>query len=709
MVDGSGGGTAASGDYEALARRLALAEVENKKLARELRTLIRRNEFNKLNYETQTELNRIVTGEKRKQEMYVSLLLEYCPAIIMILDEEANLLLCSKSAGAAFGIDDVSLLAGRPLAGVRERYGPPVLTDEVVGRILGISSTRGAGHAADGLEIETGAGVFGVDILPFFDESGTFTGILAIMNEITELVEARELAQQVSQAKSNFLANMSHEIRTPMNAIIGMSKIGITAEGIGQKDNCLHKIKDASKHLLGIINDILDVSKIEAGKFELSEASFDFEAMFGQVANVINYRIEEKRQKFAVYIDRGIPQVMVGDDQRLAQVITNLLNNAVKFTPDHGSIKIRTYCLGMEGGYCRIKVSVADTGIGINPEQQSYLFQAFTQAESHTSRKFGGTGLGLAISKSIVEMMGGDLWVESEIGKGSTFSFTVRLMVGEAKGHRLKAGESELRKLRVLVVDDDPYMLTDFKGILSGFGVGCDLAGSCAEARRLVGVRGPYDLCFIDWSLSDCEGMELAKAMKGIPGGARETMVVLVSFVEYGMTMDEVRKAGIDRFLRKPIFPLSIAGIIDECLGVADSGGDPDGEDVDGMFVGRTILLAEDVEINREIVMAFLEPTLVAIDCAANGAEAVGMFEANPGRYGMVFMDIQMPEMDGYEATRRIRSLDDERAEDVPIIAMTANVFREDVENCIKAGMNDHIGKPLDFDEVIRVMQKYLR
>ena len=393
--------------------------------------------------------------------------------------------------------------------------------------------------------------------------------------ENARLANAKETAEQGSRAKSTFLATMSHELRTPMNAIIGMTTIGLTGTDIERKDHSLRKIDDASKHLLGVINDILDVSKIEAGKFELSEVEFDFEKMLSQIETVISFRIDEKRLKFTVNVDKNIPKFMVGDDQRLKQVIINLLGNAVKFTPESGSVNLDIYSLEEGDGVCTIKVAVTDTGIGMSREQQAKLFQSFQQADNNTSRKFGGTGLGLVISKSIVEMMGGEIWVESELGKGATFTFTVKM----------KCGGTEKQ-----------------------------------------------------------------------------------------MTADHA----IDR------------------------------SNIAGLFEGRNILLAEDVEINREIVATLLESTLVAIDYAENGKEAVSMFSEAPDKYDLIFMDVQMPEMDGYEATRAIRELDVPSAKNIPILAMTANVFKEDVENCLAAGMDSHIGKPFDFDEVIDKLSNYL-
>jgi len=390
-----------------------------------------------------------------------------------------------------------------------------------------------------------------------------------------ELKKALQRAKDASQAKSNFLANMSHEMRTPMNAIIGMSSIGKAAEDDERKEYCFSKIEDASNHLLGVINDILDMSKIEAGKYDLSPVEFSFEKMLQRVVSVINFRVEEKHQKLTVETDPEIPGYIIGDEQRLAQVITNLLGNSVKFTPEGGSIIVSSRLLDKENDSCTIEVMVKDNGIGINPEHIPHLFDSFRQAESSTSRKFGGTGLGLAISKSIVEMMDGSIDVKSERGNGSEFTFTIKAGIGSGKKRRKQAAEDEY-------------------------------------------------------------------------------------------------------------------------------------EDFQTDFTGHCIMLAEDVDINREIVLSLLESTHLEIDCVTNGLEALNQFIESPGRYEMIFMDLQMPEMDGYEATRLIRSIDTPEAKNIPIIAMTANVFKEDVDKCLEAGMNGHIGKPLDPVQLFRQLRNHL-
>jgi CheY-like chemotaxis protein len=476
---------------------------------------------------------------------------------------------------------------------------------------------------------------------------------------------------------------------------------------IDRKDYAFGKIGDASTHLLGVINDILDMSKIEANKFELSPDTFSFEKMLQKVVNVVHFRMEEKQQDFSVHIDHEIPANLVGDDQRLAQVIANLLSNAVKFTPEYGEIRLDARALGEKDGMYTIQIEVTDTGIGISPEQQSRLFNSFQQAESSTSRKFGGTGLGLAISKRIVEMMGGRIWIMSEPDRGSTFAFTIQAKRGEDERPNLLKPGASWENIRVLAVDDSPDVRDYFAEIARGLGFACDTASSGAEAFSLIERNGAYDIYFVDWKMPDMDGIELSRRIKGLSDDDKY-MVIMISSAAWSAIADEAKSAGIKKFLPKPLFPSSIADCINDCLGagapIAEYGEQSETDD----FSEYRVLLAEDVEINREIVSTLLEPTALTIDCAANGAEAAQMFSDAPDLYDMIFMDLQMPGMDGYESTRKIRSLDLPRAKEIPIVAMTANVFREDIEKCLEAGMNDHVGKPLDFDEVLEKLREYL-
>jgi PAS domain S-box-containing protein len=553
------------------------AERELVRLKRQYRRL-ERNYNALVLMQEQSERLRITNDQaKELSDFYNRLLLRNTPSVTFMVDTDMRLLLGSDMATSLLGYADSRELVGLPFVEAFARSFPQGWINTMVAK------SREVIRRASRLSFEESVGlnngrdfVFRINITPAQEKDGICQGVVIVMVDVTELTDTMRAAEAASRAKSEFLSNMSHEMRTPMNAIIGMVGIGRASDDSEKKEYCLSKIEEASRHLLRVINDILDMSKIEARKFTLNDADFTFSAMLRQVMTVNEPRAVEREQSFEVTIDPAIPHHLKGDDQRLAQVVTNLLSNAMKFTPEKGSIRLEARLLDKQAGHCTLEFRVTDNGIGISAAQQDELFVSFQQADTSITRRFGGTGLGLAISKEIVTMMGGEIGVQSEPGKGSTFFFTVQLAYKETK---------------------------------------------------------------------DAEG-------DGLPAPS--------------------------------------------------SGGEQ------GRFKGHTILLAEDVEVNREIVSALLEPTLLVIVSAENGAEAVRLFGEDPGRYEMIFMDVQMPEMDGLEATRTIRAMDIPQAQTVPIVAMTANVFREDIERCLAAGMNDHVGKPLDFDEVLEKLDHYL-
>ena len=525
--------------------------------------------------------------------------------------------------------------------------------------------------------------------------------MLDTITEKSDLIEAKEIAERNSRAKSSFLANMSHEIRTPLNAIIGMTNIGKKARDMEQIDYCFGKIRDASKHLLGVINDILDMSKIEENKLELSEREFNLERMLQQVVSVNYFRIDEKQQKLRIDYDHDIPYTLIGDDQRLAQVIINLLGNAIKFTPEEGEISIETLFLEDADGICKVQISVADTGIGISPEQQESLFASFQQASVDIAREFGGSGLGLFISKSIVEMMGGEIKVESAVGEGSTFIFTIQMKYIATEASEREKWEG----LRILVADEDPDHLEHFRGLEEEYGVACDIVNSFEEMALAIKLNEAYDICFMSDLVYEGRSGTDTEDLSACDWDSLDIALILSNH-NLDDSREDARSIGVNRYISTPLFACSITDVFDDHLELHR--GNENILDLDGVFHGFHILLVDDIDINREVLMAQLEPTLVAFDCATNGKEAVEMFHASPEKYDLIFMDLQMPEMNGYDAAANIRALDIPKAKTIPIIAMTSNVFKDEIQKCFEVGMNYHIGKPLDIDEVLQNMFTFL-
>jgi CheY-like chemotaxis protein len=442
----------------------------------------------------------------------------------------------------------------------------------------------------------------------------------------------------------------------------------------------------------------------------LSPERFDLEKLLIDISNTISVRADEKKQKLHICMHMDMPRFYNGDSFRLSQVITNLLSNAIKFTPEKGKIAVDVNEKSRAGDISTVEVSVSDSGIGISPQGQKMLFTSFQQADGGIARKFGGTGLGLAISKRIVEMMDGDVWIESELGKGATFSFQIKVQQGSGMRPLVLNPRVDWKNLRILVVDDAPEVLEYFAELMSPLGVYCKTATGGPEALEIL-EKETFNMLFIDWKMPEMNGAELIKKIRGIYGA--RPAIALMSAVERDVIESHSKLSGIDAFIPKPVFPSLIVNIINEILGVEqnlDNAAmqESEQEGYANIFVGKSILLAEDVQINQEIAETLLEDTGVSLDFALNGAEALAKFKENHEKYDLILMDIHMPELDGYEASRHIRLLDMLKAKNIPIIAMTANVFAEDIEKCRQAGMNDHIAKPIDLGDVLTKLKKHL-
>ena len=556
-----------------------------------------------------------------------------------------------------------------------------------------------------------------------------YNGRLALLESFTDistLKEAEEnlrllkITEEANRAKSDFLSRMSHEMRTPLNAIIGMTRIAEDSNEIARLKYCLSMINVSAEHLLGLINDVLDMSKIEAGKLELELAPLNLEQVLIKNCSLISEKADERKISMRVDIDRHMNLNFIGDELRLSQVIINLLSNAVKFTPSGGEVSITAHEIGRKPGKSVVQISIADTGIGISNEQKGRLFNAFEQADRSITRRFGGTGLGLAISKGIVEKMNGQITVESEPGKGSVFSVEVELDRPEKEhGHvdgfidQPAACAVEIRNIRVLVVDDDEKAMDKFRTIASRSGFRVEQAKTAALAKEMIAEAidesEPFDVIFMDYDLSEQETLKALRSLAKdeLPGFDPARVVLMTTFLGWTHVEEEARQLGTSHFLIKPLFPSTVLKSICEVITPHPENTVPTETAPDLSQVN--ILLVEDIDINREIFVTLLEDTGVQVDEVEDGLEAIEKFQSNPDLYDLIVMDVQMPRMDGFQATKAIRSMEHEWARSIPIIALTANVFKTDLEQCLKCGMDDLLPKPIDRDLLVETLVKYSR
>ena len=512
------------------------------------------------------------------------------------------------------------------------------------------------------------------------------------------LIDALKVAEEANKAKTVFLSNMSHEIRTPMNAIIGLDSLALHEENISPKmRDYLEKIGSSAEHLLSLINEILDMSRIESGRMTIRNEEFSFSKLLEQVNTIFNGQCEEKGLKYSCNVGRQLDSYYIGDGIKIRQVLINILGNAVKFTPKGGSINFSIEKTAKFDKNSTLTFKISDTGIGMSKEYLPKLFEPFSQENSGTTNKYGSSGLGLAITKGIVDMMNGKIEVDSEKGKGTTFTITLTLL---NSGHSdvVESNDVEIRpsEMSVLVVDDDDVALQHAKVVLEKSGIAVETAPSGREAVEMVKLRharcNPYSLVVLDWKMNEMDGVETARQIRAVTSD--DTAIIVLTAYNWDDVLDEAHAAGVDSFIAKPILTDNLLDELKDILKKKRLHTAP--QKTKAELSGRCILLAEDMEVNAQIMIEILKMRQVTTEHAENGRIAVEMFQKSPiGYYDAILMDMRMPEMDGLEATAAIRKLDRPDAKKIPIIALTANAFDEDVQRSLQAGLNAHLSKPV--------------
>ena len=666
---------------------------------------------------------KLAQRETLRQQALLLSLINSIPDAIFFKDLQGRYQGCNEAYSARSGFSLEQIL-GRTC----EEFFPPARVAEILERDNAILSTLKPRTREELITVADGSQVWFETVMsPLWDAQGEPQGLLAVSRDISErkrhleqIRAALELAEAATESKSSFLANMSHEIRTPMNAIIGLSHLVLQTELAPRQRDYIDKVQSAGQHLLGVVNDILDFSKVEAGKLGLEEAAFEMEKLLDNTCSLISGECGKKGLELIVDVDGAVPRNLVGDSLRLGQILLNFVNNAVKFT-SHGEVGISVRALERTDTQVLVEFRVRDTGIGLTPEQIGRLFQSFSQADASTTRQFGGTGLGLAISKKLAQLMGGDVGVESEIGKGSTFHFTARLGIGQDNLPQLLPNP-DLRGCRALVVDDNLHAISAMADMLGRMTFVVTEASSGLEAidkvRQAASEGKPYQIVYLDWRMPGMDGMDTARRIQAL-GLEQPPILMMVSSHGREEMVHEARAVGIAGVLVKPVNPsllfdstMGVLGVLGGQMPamapakrVARSAGmalpDPLLE-----LRGARILLVEDNDINQLVAREMLEAANLVVDVADNGAIALRKLQES--RYDLVFMDMQMPVMDGVTCTREIRKIP--RFAQLPVIAMTANALERDRRLCMSAGMNDSVIKPIDpkllWDALIRWLPK---
>ena len=662
-----------------------------------------------------TTEEKFAAAEVNRQRSAMSMLVNAIPDPIFHKDHEGRYLACNEAYAALVGRtqEQIKGLACEDLfpadiaLAMRTRDGAVLRTLKRVGAENWLTYPDGRQALVETM------------VSPILGEDGQTTGLLGVSRDITDrkkaedaVHRAKEAAEEATQMKSDFLANMSHEIRTPMNAIIGLSHLALKTDLTPRQRDYITKVYRSGQHLLGIINDILDFSKVEAGKLTIEHIDFKIDKVLDNVANLITEKCSAKGVELVFDIAPDVPQMLIGDSLRVGQILINYANNAVKFT-EAGEISISARVMEVTLEDVLLRFSVRDTGQGLTEEQISRLFQSFSQADSSTTRKYGGTGLGLAISRSLAELMGGKVGVESVFGEGSDFWFTVRLGISQ-QPKRVLMPKPDLHGRRALVVDDNDHARSVLRDMLEGMTFDVNDVSSGAAAVKIVASASaqnqPFDIIYLDWRMPGMDGMEAARQILAL-GLTPPPILVLVSAYGREEMVKEAEAMGIVNMMVKPLSPSMLFDTTMEAMGRTDAENRisrpavPDSLDQLIPVRGARILLAEDNEINQQIACELLQDAGLVVEVAENGLIALEMMKRSA--YDLVLMDMQMPVMDGLSATAALRCMPKFNA--LPIVAMTANARIEDRLACIASGMNDFLSKPIDPDVLWPVLLKWIK
>lgn len=521
------------------------------------------------------------------------------------------------------------------------------------------------------------------------------------------LSDALKTAEEASRAKTVFLSSMSHEIRTPMNAIIGLDNLALNEPDLSNTvKDYLEKIGTSAHHLLSLINDILDMSRIESGRMTLKNEEFSFSELLEQINIIFSGQCQEKGLTYACHVMGNLCDYYVGDSTKLRQVLINILGNAVKFTPAGGKVELKVEKAGGFSGKSNLKFTISDTGIGMSKDYLPKIFDAFSQEDSGSTNKYGSSGLGMAITKRIVEMMNGEILVESEKNVGTTFAINVTLIDSDKKISSASELEIRPQDMHVLVIDNDSIACDQAKLVLDQAGITSDITLSGQEAIELVKLAAarqtPYNLIIVDWKMPDMDGIETTRQIRSVIGNT--TAIIILTAYNWDDIYEEATAAGVDSFISKPLFSGNLIEEFKKALQKKENMNKPN--DIKADLNGRRVLLAEDMEVNAQILISLLEMRKVTAEHALNGKIALEMFESHPSHYyDAILMDMRMPEMDGLTATAKIRALNKEDAASIPIIALTANAFDEDVQRSLQAGLNAHLSKPIEPDILFETLE----